>query len=192
MSIAARAVAAIRQPNPTIPISYPAGGAWYAYRTAIKGEWRAKYGIEALGFETFMPMERRAIIRRRRKVLIESPLFARYGFVHFDIHKDEWGEIHTIDGIESLLTNNQIPVRVPTYEIDQLKLAAKFGLFDRTKKPDPFKPGDEIKIEEGPFSGFIGKVIRARTGDRVDILLNFFGSMREIELPLLQIRANQI
>lgn len=192
MGIAARAVAAIRQPNPTIPISYPVGGAWYAYRTAIKCEWRAKLGIDALGFETFMPMETRAIVRRRRKVTIESPLFARYGFFHMDINKDEWGEIQLVDGVEAVLTNNQIPVRVPTYEIDQLKLAAKFGLFDRTKKPDPFKPGDEVRIEEGPFSGFIGKVLKARTGDRVDILLNFFGSMREIPFPILQIRSNEV
>lgn len=191
MSIAARAIAAIRQ-EPIVPISYPTGGAWYAFRTQIKSEWKAKLGIQTLGFDTFMPVERRTVVRRRRKVQIESPLFARYGFVQFDIHRDEWGEIQSTDGVESLLTNNQIPIRVPTRDIEQLRLAEKFGLFDKTKAPEPFKPGDEVRIEEGPFTGFLGKVMRARANERVDILLSMFGSEREIEFPLLQIRANQI
>ena len=165
---------------------------WHAFRSHIKCELRAQDGIKELGFDVFVPLESRWIIRRRRKLKVESPLFTGYGFVKFDIIENEWPKINNVDGVEGLLSNNRVPVRVPEREIDQLKLAQKFGLFDRTKKPSPFKLGDKVQIEEGPFSGFIGKVIKARTADRINILLNFFGSTREVEFPLLQVRANQI
>lgn len=172
--------------------SYQLGPAWHAFRANIKCEARARDGIEELGFETFVPMERRIVVRQRRKVLVENPLFVRYGFVKFDVEKDAWGQIKSTDGVEDILTNNQLPVRVPAQEIEKLKLAEKFGLFDRTKKPAPFKKGDDVEIGEGPFAGFIGKVMRARTDERVDILLNMFGATREIAFPLLHIKANQI
>lgn len=166
--------------------------AWYAFRTEIKAEKRAQSGIEALGFNTFVPSERRIIIRRRRKVEHERPLFARYGFVKFDIEKDEWGPIKSVDGVESLLGGNLMPVRIPAQQIESLQLAQKYGLFDRTKPVLPFKIGDKVEIGEGPFAGFIGKVLKARSDERIDVLLDFFGSQRAIEFQLLHIRENRI
>ena len=163
--------------------------AWHAFRTEIKSEFRAERGLNGLGFETFVPIEKLAIIRCRRKHIIENPLFPRYGFVKFDVELDHWGQIYDTKGIEDILTNNQIPVRVPERDISQLKLAQKFGLFDRTKKPMPFKQGDEVEIGEGPFTGFIAKVQKARSGDRIKVLLEFFGSSREMEFSLLHLKA---
>lgn len=192
MSIAARALAAMMPPEPLVPASYPLGRAWYVFRSNIKCEFKAEAGIKALGFEPFIPRERKSVIRRRRKVILESPLFTGYGFVKFDVEREDWGNIKSVDGVDDILKNNDLPVRVPSHEIDKIKLAEKFGLFDRTKKPMPFNQGDDVEIGEGPFSGFIGKVMRARSGDRVDILLDFFGSTREIVIPLLHIRENRI
>lgn len=166
--------------------------AWHAFRSEIKCELRAQTGLRDLGFETFIPVEKRIVVRCRRKHIVESPLFPRYGFVKFDINRDNWGQIRNTDGVEDLLSNNQLPVRVPENQISQLQLAEKFGLFDRTKKPAPFKEGDSVEIGEGPFAGFLGKVMKARTDERINVLLDFFGSARAIDFPLLHIRENQI
>lgn len=192
MTIAARAIAAMRPQERLIPAGYPLGRAWHAFRTNIKCEYRAKIGIEILGFETFVPLEQKYIRRRGFRVKVQNPLFSRYGFVKFDVEKDDWGPIKEVDGVEDILRNNQLPVRVPAQEIEKLKLAQTYGLFDRTKAPLPFKPGTDVEIGEGPYAGFIGKVVKARSADRIKILLSMFGANREIDIPLLHIRANQI
>lgn len=46
--------------------------------------------------------------------------------------------------------------------------------------------GEEVEIAEGPFRGSVATVTRLLPSrDRVAVLLNFLGSTREVEVPLL-------
>lgn len=165
--------------------SYPLGRAWHVVYTEPRGEVRAKADIQACGFPVFLPMEKRKVYKRGKRLMIEAPLFSRYLFARFDIEAEDWGKIQSAEGVVTLVLNNQVPVRVPDAAIDKLRLAESMGLLDRTAAP---KVGMTVLATEGPFVDFIGKIMRARTGDRADVLFKLFGAERVVTMPMEKLR----
>lgn len=162
-----------QHPLEGIPASFTLGPRWHVFYTQTRAEKTAQESIRELGFPVFVPFEKRIQRPRNRKPrLCEVALFPRYGFVQFEINKDRWGEIVTADGVAEIIRMNSIPCSVPDAVIDGLRLAETVGVFDKTKPP---AVGVNVEVSEGPFAGLIGKVMRARTGDRMDVLLKFLG-----------------
>jgi transcriptional antiterminator RfaH len=139
-----------------------------------------------MGYDVLVPFEKR--IQRKpgcKARAYESALFPRYGFVRFGIENDHWGEIKAAAGVLDLVRTNSVPRTVPDQAIEALKLAEAVGTFDRTVPP---KVGVKVEATDGPFSGFIGTIIRARTGDRVDLLAKILGAERIVTMPLSTLR----
>lgn len=171
-TITERALATLQRPEPLIPASFPLGQAWHVAYTNIKCEHRARYGLEGKGFECFLPMEVRYRVRRGRKSAIRRPVFSRYLFVRFDIELQGTGDVASIDGIEQLLTNNDMPMRVPDRVIAEIRRAEANGAFD---KAATLGQGEDVRVPEGPFMGMLGKVQSASPGKRVKVLLEMLG-----------------
>lgn len=158
---------------------------WFAFYAQPSAEKRAGESIRDLGFPVFVPFEKRIRRRPNRKPQhYETALFPRYGFVQFAM-TDEWGPIKSADGVSDLVCTNWTPRPIPDHVIDALKLADSMGLLDRTQ---PHKVGQNVELTEGPFAGFIGKILRARSGDRVDILLDMFGSAVSATAPIATLK----
>jgi len=175
-----------RHPLEHIPASFPSELRWYAFYSSIHGERRAGESIGVLGYQTFIPFEKRIQRHRKGKARpYEAALFPRYGFVLFDINDAGWGEIPNAKGVVDLIRCNAIPKAIPSSVIDSLKLADGMGVFDRTQPP---KVGVEVEVSEGPFAGIVGKIIRARSGDRVDVLLKVLGGETIVNAPLATLR----
>ena len=158
---------------------------WYVFYTRIRAEELAGEAVAQLGYSVFVPFER--CFRRLpsgKTQRIKRALFPRYGFVAFDIHQN-WPAILAADGVMDVLRNNGNPVSIPRRCVDSLKLADSCGLLDRTKPP---RAGIPVEVIGGPFSGFIGKVIRARTGDRIDVLLRFLFQECRVTVPLMALK----
>ena len=176
----------VSHPLEKIPASFPMGERYYAFYTHIHAEKITQRSIGELGYQTFIPFEKRILRRPGAKPRVyEAPLFPRYGFVKFDINDQNWGQIKYCKGVVDVLRNDGIPISVSQSDMDKFILAESMGLFDRTKPP---AAGMMVLVTSGPFADMIGKVVKARAKDRVDILLNFFGSMREVEIPLVNLR----
>ena len=160
---------------------------WHVVYTAIAAESRACESISALGFQVFCPFEKR--IRRlpgRKPYRFETAYFPRYAFTRFDIDQDTWPAILGAKGVLGLLRNNGVPMAVNDRAIDALKVAERCGLFDRTRPPTV---GMTVEVAAGPFTGLIGRVLRARTGDRMDVLLRMFGGAEvTATIPLAALR----
>jgi len=160
---------------------------WFAFYTHVHAERLAQKSIERLGFRTFIPFERRMQrLPKRKPRLYEAPLFPRYGFVRFDVTDFGWGAIKTAKGVVDLLKNNNAPVAVSEALIDGLQLMESTGVLDRTQ---PHRVGMDVLVSHGPFSDIIGKVMRVRARDRIEVLLNFLGSQRVITVPIMNLRA---
>lgn len=175
-----------QQTSNDIPLSYPVGPRWFVFYTYIHREKLAEREIFNLGFPVHVPFEKRISKRLRRKQRIyETPLFPRYGFVYFDIDRDDWGSIVNCDGVCDLLRMNRIPQSVPQSMVDGLRLAENIGVFDHTRGP---KAGMDVELTDGPFAGFIAKVLRARSAEKVDVLLNFLGGERIVTSEIVNMR----
>lgn len=185
-SITKRALAKIVHPLADIPASFPSELRWYAIYTHPQAEKAAGESIRDLGYRAFIPQEKRIQRRPGRKPRhYEAALFPRYGFVQFDINDHRWGGIVDTDEIVDVIRNNGIPCAVPNHIIEGLQLAEKVGAFDRTI---PFKTGGSVEVTEGPFAGWIGKIKRARTDDRVDVLLHILGGDRVVTTTFSSLR----
>lgn len=180
-------------PTPTLPISFPLGRAWFVVFVSTvemhwtSGDFPVVRRIEEEGFETFVPLERRTVIRNRKKHELVSPLFGSYVFTRFDREADAWGVLNSDDikGVHFVMRNPfNLPIRVPDRDIERLRRAEAAGAFDLTKPRAAFNEGDKVEIQEGPFAGLIAKVRSAHPKKRVKLLLDGLGRL-EIEAEYL-------
>jgi transcription antitermination factor NusG len=176
-------------------ISYRSGPAWHVVYTSPQGEVEAVKALKAAGFEAYAPAERKVVVRRRRRVDVEVPLFSRYVFVAFDPHLDDWGSILTVDGVAALLKNGDIPSRVPTAWIDAIRKAEEYGVFDRRRAaPDGFKVGQVVRVTDGAFGGlnatiegFVAKLKSTTASKRVKVLMDFLGRAVRMEMDVTEV-----
>lgn len=181
----------VSQP-PLVPASFPLGKRWHVIYTNIRCESRAALGLKAKGFEVFYPTIRKRVRHARYTNIVERPLFPRYLFVKFDLERDEWFHpIKTTDGVEDLLRNDNIPVRVADRELEPLITAFNSGEFDMTrKKPliSEFSKGEVVRITGGPFMGFTAEVLAAMNDKRrAEVMMSFLGRKSKIALDYEQI-----
>lgn len=165
---------------------------WIVAYTAPRAETRAKLGIEEIGHEVFMPVEKlsQKVERERLWRQVERPLFSRYIFVR--PRQGQWGNLLSIDGVNDVLRNNDKPSRVPAAWIEGLRKAESFGVFDRTKSsPNPFQIGEMARVSGGPFAGhnviieeFIAKIKSTTAKKRARVLLDFMGQQAKFDIDL--------
>ncbi len=173
-------------------ISYRSGPGWHVAYCGPQQQKRAKSGIEALGHEVYMPVEKLRRRLRGKTMLVERPLFGAYLFFSLDPHRQEWSPILAVDGVEDILRNNLVPSRVPEVWITMMRKAEMYGEFDRTPdSPQPFSVGETVRIGEGPFSGmhavmqeFMAKLKSSTATKRAKVLVEFFGRSIETEVEV--------
>lgn len=172
------------------PISLPRGLRWYLARTARHHEIAARDCVQALGVETYLPMERHIARHGRRLMAVELPLFRQYLFVRMDLNRDPWWDVRRAQWMEDIVSSQQIPTRIPDMQIDALREAEINGAYDSTRKQPKspiFPNGSKVKITGGPFQGFVAKVISAAPDQRVEILLDMFGRGTKIRIEAIDL-----
>ena len=105
---------------------------WFCLYTGVNAESIAKNGLIAKGFENYLPMQTRVVKHARQQKLKSIPLLSRYLFVKFDI-EGEWSyPIRSTDGVETILSNNQIPMQIPEWIIQEFKSREAAGEFHKS------------------------------------------------------------
>lgn len=178
-TITERALDALRA-----PVSYPTGLAWFVCYCHIKCERRAAFGLNAMGIETYLPVQVRQRVRRGVVRKYEIPVFTRYLFVRFDPNKGLEGSIKGTDGIAELLENNEIPVRVPDRVIEAIKRAEQNGVFSKQAN---LNPGDKVRVPEGPFADLMGKVASVTPSKKIKVLLQGLHRVIPVEFSLADV-----
>lgn len=165
-----------------LPVSF-AGPRWYAFYTFDRAEKAAGKAVTDMGYQTFVPMEKRVNRRaKRKKKDYEVAVFTRYGFVRFDVNNPSWGEIVDCKDISYILRSSEgNPQAVPDAVIDRLRRLESIGAFDKGKLP---KVDSDVEIVESPLAGIIGKIANVRNKKRMGVLMNFLGSKRVVMMPL--------
>ncbi len=161
---------------------------WHVCFTDSRCEQETAHDIQAdAGFEAYCPTEKHKRFHRGHKTIVESALFPRYIFACFDA-EDNWPALLEVDGVCDVLRNNGQPSPVPDAIVPKLQRMQQLGLFDHTKAPNPFPPGTAVVLDDdGPFAELIGKVMRVRTGDRVDLLINYLNREMTVNVSLARL-----
>jgi transcriptional antiterminator RfaH len=151
---------------------------WYLVHTLPHGEGRAQLHLGAQGFRTHFPTIQKTIRHARQLRTVRAPLFPRYIFLILDLGRDRWLSVWGTVGVSSLYTCENRPVPVPERIVETLienTDEANLALFS-----NGLTTGQSVRILSGPFTNFVGKLVRLDAAGRVRVLLEMMGT----EIPV--------
>ena len=168
---------------------------WYAIHTYSGYEDNVarnlKQRVESLGFENkifnvLVPKEKKIRIRGGKRETIEEKLYAGYVLVEMIVDDASWYVVRNTPNVTGFIGAGTIPTPLAAAEIDILM--KRMGVQEPKYKID-IAVEDRVKITDGPFKDFDGKVseVDAEKG-RVKILVTIFGRETPVELDFLQIK----
>jgi len=150
-----------------------------------------KQRVESLGmedkiFNVLVPKEKKIKIKNGKRKTIEEKIYPGYVLVEMIVTDDSWYVVRNTPNVTGFVGVGTTPVPVSLKEIDTLK--KRMGVEDPQYKIE-VKIGDSVKIVDGPFKDFDGKVSEIDQGrGKIKVLVNMFGRDTPVELDSLQIK----
>lgn len=171
------------------------GRNWYVIHTYSGYEDNVKRNleqrIESLGmedkiFNVLVPKEKKIKIKNNKRAVIEERIFPGYVLVEMVVTDDSWYVVRNTPNVTGFIGAGTTPLPISPEEIDLLK--KRMGT-EEPKYKINVTPGDVVKITDGPFKDFEGKVseIDEEKG-KVKVLVSMFGRETPVELDFLQLK----
>jgi len=156
---------------------------WYALRSKPRKEDVVWKQVLSKDIECFYPRLRvHPVNPRSRKV---KPYFPGYMFVRVDIDDIGISTFRWLPHTYGLVTFGGEPAYVPDNLIHALKQRVEEIAEAGGELFDGLKPGDKVRIEKGPFSGYEAIFDHRKPGkERVRVLLKLLGSERKVPIEL--------
>jgi transcriptional antiterminator RfaH len=154
---------------------------WYALRTKVNREKEVEKRLGDLRLEVFLPW-----VRTRRRIgsrfhWVLAPLFPGYVFCRLDMVASGKAARYS-PGVKDFLTFGSRIADVSDEIIQALRERCPGGIAE--VDPVNAKPGDVVRINEGPFSGLEAIFEQKLKGsERVAVLLEILGRQTRIVLP---------
>jgi transcriptional antiterminator NusG len=150
-----------------------------------------KQRIESLGmedkiFNVIVPKEKKIKIKNGKRKVIEEKIYPGYVLVEMIVTDDSWYVVRNTPNVTGFVGAGTTPIPVSKEEIDNLK--KRMGV-ETPQYQIEVKVGDTVKIIDGPFKDFDGKVFEIdQERGRIKVLINMFGRDTPVELDSLQIK----
>jgi len=143
-------------------------------------------GMEDKIFNVLVPKEKKIKIVKGKRKVVEEKVYPGYVLVEMIVTDDSWYVVRNTPNVTGFVGTGTTPIPVSKKDIELLK--KRMGVEEPEYKIE-FKIGDPVKIIDGPFKDFDGKVseIDEKRG-KVKVLINVFGRDTPVELDALQIK----
>ena len=137
-------------------------------------------------FNVVVPKEKKIKIKNGKRKVIEEKIYPGYVIVEMIVTDDSWYVVRNTPNVTGFVGAGTTPIPVSPQEIDNLK--KRMGVEEPKFKID-VKINDPIKITDGPFKDFDGKISEVdEERGKVKVLINMFGRDTPVELDSLQIK----
>jgi transcriptional antiterminator NusG len=167
---------------------------WYVVHTYSGHENKValslKERIEAAGqsdkvFKVFLPHQQKIIVSEGKKRSVNEKLFPGYIVVLMEMNDDSWYIVRSTPGVTGFVGMGSTPTPLPETEVQTL---IQFAKMEAPKFEAKFRVGDSVKISDGPFKDFLGKVdeVNEEQG-KVKVLVSVFGRETPLELSFTQV-----
>jgi len=162
---------------------------WYAAYTQPHAEAKALDHLQRQGYSIYLPRYRRWVHHARKRALVSRPLFPRYLFVGLDRLTQRWRPIRSTAGVLGLVSGGEEPVPVAPEIIDALRRREGEGVFDVLSPAQQLRAGDRVRVTQGPFEDFVGRLMGVADHERVYILLDLLGRAVRAEVAATAVEA---
>lgn len=165
---------------------------WYVVQSEPRQDRIATAGLIGRGFAAYAPLVARDIRqgRGRTREVIRA-MFPGYVFVHLSLATDRWQRIFSTAGVRGMLMAGDRPAIVPDDKLDLVRTVEKDEEQYRQSRigGHDFTVGQQVKIVEGPFCGFVAAITDLDDAGRIGALLSIFGGPTRTVMSADQIEA---
>lgn len=175
--------------------SYEAAKGWFVLHTYSGYEDNVarnlRQRIESMGmedkiFQVIVPREKKIRVKNGKRQTIEERLFPGYVLVQMIVTEDSWYVVRNTPNVTGFVGSGTTPTPVSQDEVD--RLLKRMGE-DEPKYKIDVTEGDSVKIMDGPFKDFEGKISEVNEAKgTVKVLVNVFGRETPVELDFLQVK----
>jgi transcription antitermination factor NusG len=147
------------------------GRGWIVARTKPGREAWAAENVARQGYTYYFPR----ILAQRKRLARAEPLFHCYLFVQTS---GAWKFLLSTFGVSGVVIFGETPSYLPQTEIDKFRALEVDGLVQLPKidlSTQRFKPGQEVRVRGGVFSGFAGVYQGQDAREREKVLIDFLG-----------------
>ena len=166
---------------------------WYAIHTYSGYEENVtknlKQRVESLDmddkiFNILIPTEKKIKIKNGRRRTVTEKIFPGYVLVEMVVTDDSWYVVRNTPNVTGFIGTGTIPTPISDEEIKVLQ--KRMGVEEPKYKIDVVQ-GDLVRVIDGPFKGFEGKVSEVdEARGKIKILASLFGRETPVELDFLQ------
>ncbi|MEI8249130.1 MAG: transcription termination/antitermination protein NusG [Candidatus Taylorbacteria bacterium] len=168
---------------------------WYAIHTYAGYEnavaRNLKQRIESLAmegkiFNVIVPTEKKIKVKAGKRVEEEEKIYPGYVLVEMIVTDDSWYVVRNTPRVTGFVGAGVSPVPLEAKEVEIL--FARMNKHE-TQHTIDLSIGDLVKVADGPFKDFEGKVSEVDTErGKVKVLVSMFGRETPVELDFLQVK----
>src|SRR5260370_183159 len=168
-------------------------GQWYVVHAYSGHEEKVKKNlekrIESMDMQdkilqVLVPMEDEIEIKDGKRRHVQKRIFPGYILVRMVMSNESWFVVRNTPGVTSFVGSANSPVPLQEKEVRAIQKQMKQ---EAPKIRVEFQVGESVRLVDGPFTDFHGKVdeINPEKG-KLKVLVNMFGRQTPFELDLLQ------
>jgi transcriptional antiterminator NusG len=172
------------------------GKNWYIIHTYSGFEQKVadslKSRAQAFGFadkigQVLIPTEEVVEVRGGRKVTSKRLMYPGYVLVEMEMNDDLWHAVKSTPRVTGFVGGGNTPVPLSATEVNDI-LYRQATSAERPRPKQTFEKGETVRINDGPFSNFSGKVDEVNTErNTLRVLVTIFGRATPVELEFGQV-----
>jgi transcriptional antiterminator NusG len=137
-------------------------------------------------FDVIVPKEKKIKVKNGKRVTVEERIYPGYVFVEMIVTDNSWYVVRNTPNVTGFIGAGTTPIPVSP---DEMSFITKNNAKDEPKYTLNIDVDDLVKIIDGPFKDFEGKVSEVdESKGKLKVLVNMFGRNTPVELDSLQIK----
>lgn len=147
---------------------------------------------QAFGFadkigQILIPTEEVVEVRGGKKVTSKRLMYPGYVLVEMEMNDDLWHAVKNTPRVTGFVGGGNTPVPLSATEVNDI-LYRQASSAERPRPKQTFEKGETVRINDGPFTNFSGKVDEVNTErNTLRVLVTIFGRATPVELEFGQV-----
>jgi len=162
---------------------------WFAVVTKPRQEQLALEHLQRQSYECFLPMAENPYQRRSKKQQqIIEPLFPRYLFLNAIAESQNLAPVRSTQGVVSMVRFGTELAVIPDHIINAIRQRIEVDTGLIKIQPVQIKPGDKVRVFDGPLTGVNGIVQEKNSNNRAMIMMELLGRPTRVEVDALMLQ----
>jgi transcriptional antiterminator RfaH len=163
-----------------------ADGRWIAINTHPHREQVAVENLARQNFEVYCPRELKRVRHARSVRDVLRPLFPGYLFARVSLELSGWRPIQSTYGVRTLIRFGDQVACLENGFIEQLRAREIDGVIARPATP--YRVGQEVRLNGGPFDGLVATIIEMDAKDRLVLLATLLNQSIRLQVRSAAVR----